>query len=87
MDLVEIGWGGVDWIGLTQDRDKWRALLNSVINLRVHDLYVNAFECPVFVGLVDMFNVSYSVLVLQEYFEMNMYVCKELTTHLHLVPR
>jgi hypothetical protein len=35
MDLVEIGWGGVDWIGLTQDSDKWRALANSVINLRV----------------------------------------------------
>jgi hypothetical protein len=35
MDLVEIGWGDVDWIGLTQDRDKWRALVNSVINLRV----------------------------------------------------
>jgi hypothetical protein len=27
MDLLEIGWGGVDWIGLAQDKDKWRALL------------------------------------------------------------
>jgi hypothetical protein len=35
MDLGEIGWGGVDWIGLAQDRDKWRALLNSVMTLRV----------------------------------------------------
>jgi hypothetical protein len=35
MDLGEIGWGGVDWIGLAQDRDKWRALVNSVMNLRV----------------------------------------------------
>jgi hypothetical protein len=35
MDLLEIGWGGVDWIGLTQDRDKWKALVNAVINLRV----------------------------------------------------
>jgi hypothetical protein len=26
IDLVEIGWGGVDWIGLAQDREKWRAL-------------------------------------------------------------
>jgi hypothetical protein len=26
MDLLEIGWGGVDWIGVAQDRDKWRAL-------------------------------------------------------------
>jgi hypothetical protein len=29
MDLLEIGWGGVDWIGLAQDRDKWRGLANS----------------------------------------------------------
>jgi hypothetical protein len=35
MDLLEIGWGGVDWIGLAQDRDKWRALANAVMNLRV----------------------------------------------------
>jgi hypothetical protein len=35
MDLVEVGWGDVDWIGLAQDRDKWRALANSVLNLRV----------------------------------------------------
>jgi hypothetical protein len=35
MDLLEIGWGGVDWIGLAEDRDKWRALVNAVMNLRV----------------------------------------------------
>jgi hypothetical protein len=35
MDLVEVGWGDVDWIGLAQNRDKWRAFLNSVLNLRV----------------------------------------------------
>jgi hypothetical protein len=35
MDLLEIGLGGVDWIGLAQDRDKWRALVNAVMNLRV----------------------------------------------------
>jgi hypothetical protein len=35
MDLVEVGWGEVDWIGLAQDRDRWRALVNSVLNLRV----------------------------------------------------
>jgi hypothetical protein len=35
MDPLEIGWGGVEWIGLTQDRDKWRALVNAVMNLRV----------------------------------------------------
>jgi hypothetical protein len=35
MDLVEVRWGDVDWIGLAQDRDRWRALVNSVLNLRV----------------------------------------------------
>jgi hypothetical protein len=35
MDLIEVGWGDVDWIGLAQDRDRWRALVNSVLNLRV----------------------------------------------------
>jgi hypothetical protein len=35
MDLLETGWGSVDWIGLAQDRDKWRALVNMVMNLRV----------------------------------------------------
>jgi hypothetical protein len=35
IDIGEVGWGDVDWIGLAQDRNKWRALVNSVLNLRV----------------------------------------------------
>jgi hypothetical protein len=35
MGILQIGWGGVDWIGLAQDRYRWRALVNSVMNLRV----------------------------------------------------
>jgi hypothetical protein len=35
MDLGEVGWDDVDWIGLVQDRNRWRALVNSVLNLRV----------------------------------------------------
>jgi hypothetical protein len=35
MDLREIGWGGVEWIQLAQDRDRWRAVVNAVMNLRV----------------------------------------------------
>jgi hypothetical protein len=34
MDLREIGLGGVDWIQLAQDRDRWRAVVSAVINLR-----------------------------------------------------
>jgi len=35
MDLQEVGCGYMDWIGLTQDRDKWRTLVSAVMNLRV----------------------------------------------------
>jgi hypothetical protein len=35
MDLREIGWGSVEWIHLAQDRDRWRALVNTVMNFRV----------------------------------------------------
>jgi hypothetical protein len=35
MDLREIGWEGVVWIYLAQDRDQWQAFVNTVMNLRV----------------------------------------------------
>jgi hypothetical protein len=34
-DLRDIAWDGVDWIDMAQNRDKWRALVNTVLNLRV----------------------------------------------------
>jgi hypothetical protein len=34
MELREIGWGGMDWIDPAQDRDQWRALVHTVMNLR-----------------------------------------------------
>jgi hypothetical protein len=35
MDLGEVGWGDVDWVGLAKDRNRWKALVNSILNLRV----------------------------------------------------
>jgi hypothetical protein len=35
MDLREIGWDGMDWIDLAQNRERWRALMNTVMNLEV----------------------------------------------------
>jgi hypothetical protein len=43
MDLGEIEWGRVDWIGLALDRDKWRALVNAVMNLQAS---INARKFP-----------------------------------------
>jgi hypothetical protein len=41
MDLIEIGLGSVDWIGLAKDRYSWRALTNAVMNLRVTKMLRN----------------------------------------------
>jgi len=41
MDLQGVGYVDVDWIGLTQDKDRWRALVNAVMNLRVPRNMVN----------------------------------------------
>jgi hypothetical protein len=35
MDLQEVGWGGMDWIDMAQDRVRWRAVVSAVMNLRV----------------------------------------------------
>jgi hypothetical protein len=50
MDLREIGWDGMDWIDLAQDRDQWRALVNTVMNLRVVPLNAENFLSGCTVG-------------------------------------
>jgi hypothetical protein len=42
MDLIEIEWGDMDWIVLTQDRDQWRAVVNTLMNLRIPLLLGNS---------------------------------------------
>jgi hypothetical protein len=45
MDLRERGWHGMNWINLAKDRDQWRALVNTVINLRVPENTENFLSC------------------------------------------
>jgi hypothetical protein len=44
-DLREIGWGGMDWIHLSQDRNQWRAFVNTVMNIRgpIHGISTHPF--------------------------------------------
>jgi hypothetical protein len=35
MDLRETGWGGTDWLDVAQDREEWRALVNTIMDLRL----------------------------------------------------
>jgi hypothetical protein len=51
MDLREIGWDGMGWIDLAEDRDQWRALVNAVMNLWVH-LRTKATELVFFVTII-----------------------------------
>jgi hypothetical protein len=44
--LLEVGWGDVDWIGLSQDRNRWRALVNPVLNLLVSMKCWETIEWP-----------------------------------------
>jgi hypothetical protein len=38
LDITEIGWGCVDWIDLVQDKDQWRAVVDTIMNLRFHKM-------------------------------------------------
>jgi hypothetical protein len=53
MDLGEVGWDDVDWIGLAKDRNRWRALVNSVLNLRVPMKCWETIKCLTTGGLLN----------------------------------
>jgi hypothetical protein len=42
MDVREIGWGGMDWFDLAQDRDHWTALVNTIITFWIHKMLGNS---------------------------------------------
>jgi hypothetical protein len=42
MDPTKIGWDGIDWIDLDQDKDQWRALVNTAMDLRFHKTLGNS---------------------------------------------
>ena len=56
VDLQEVGWENIDWIGLTHDRDRWLALVSAVTNLRVSENVGNF--------LTGLGRVSFSVFIL-----------------------
>jgi hypothetical protein len=65
MNLREIGWEGMDWIDLAQDRDQWRALMNNmVMNLRILQRagnFLNSCTTSVFSKRTRISEVSYCV--------------------------
>jgi hypothetical protein len=54
LDLVEIGLGGLDWIQLAQDRDRWRAIVSAVMNLRVSYVVYSSFVALSLMYAVDL---------------------------------
>jgi hypothetical protein len=44
MYLIEIGWDGVDWVDVVQDREQWRALVNTVMSLRLSNKCLEVLE-------------------------------------------
>jgi hypothetical protein len=53
MDLTEVGWGDVGWIGLAKDRNSWRAVVNSVLNRRVPRNAGKLLRCLTSSGLLS----------------------------------
>jgi hypothetical protein len=67
MDLREVGWSNIDWIHLTQDRDQWQVLVNTVINLRLHEIFGNSsaserlLACQEGLRSMELFIILYGI--------------------------
>jgi hypothetical protein len=62
IDLREIGWEGMDWIDLAQDRDQWRALMNRVMNLGMNaGKFLSSFTIGGFSRRAQLDEVSHSL--------------------------
>jgi hypothetical protein len=64
MDLQDVGWGGMDWIDMAEDRDRWRALVNAVMNILVPQNagnFLTSIETVSFSGRALLHVVSYLV--------------------------
>jgi hypothetical protein len=62
MGLLEIGWFGVDWVDLDQDKDKWRAHVNSLMNLRIphnSEIFSSGFRTGGLLGSAQVNKVSW----------------------------
>jgi hypothetical protein len=87
MDLGEMGWGDVDWIGLAQDRNRWRALVNAVMNRKMLGNYRVASQLVaprVVLSSIESVIINYPYCILSNYleafFNINLFI------HLFLFP-
>jgi hypothetical protein len=69
MGLREIEWDGMDWIDLAEDKDQWRALINTVMNLRVSEdgKFLSSCTTGGFSGRTQLHGVSYNNNTKEEY--------------------
>jgi hypothetical protein len=55
--ILEIGWGGTDWIDLAQDRDKWRALVNTVMNMAASQEGLSTMDLDSSIGVYHFMSI------------------------------